>query len=178
MSIIQRITIPQPPTFTVVEPILAPRFRYPDGAFALLATDPEEQADLAYDAFRTHHLTPSIAERHVTRILLDASPICEPVTSSPGFAFEVENERTPIGRMRVFAHYLVQMQFAHESNQHQLRALREIHHARRLRILPGCCEVCDELAKRSWRVADPPTLPVRGCIRHGGCKCAYVPTGD
>lgn len=176
MSILQRMTTHQPSRMTtIIEPSSVSRLRYPKGAFAALRTTPEEVADLAYNAFWANHLTPGVAEREVARILLDSMPVCLPVESSPGYAYEAGRERTNLGRMRVFAHYLVRMQFTHESNQQQLRALREIHHTRKLRILPGCCEVCDKLAKRSWRVADPPELPVRGCLRHGGCHCSYVP---
>jgi hypothetical protein len=178
MATLHRIEVPQPATLTVVEPVLAPRFRYADGVFAILETDPEELADLAYEAFRANHLTPGVAARQVARILHGTEPVCPPVQASPGYLFDLDREVTPLGRLRVFAHYLVQMQFAHESNQHQLRALREIHHARRLRILPGCCAVCDDVSRRSWRVSDPPILPVPGCLRHGGCKCAYVPTSE
>jgi hypothetical protein len=163
---------------TVIESSTTPRLRYPNGVFAALVTVPEELADAAYDAFWAYHLTPGVAEREVAKILAGTDPVCLPVESSPGFAYEIGRERTDIGRMRVFAHYLVRMQFTHESNQQQLRALREIHHARKLRILPGCCEVCDKLATRSWRVSDPPELPVRGCLRHGGCRCSYVPETD
>ena len=175
MSIFQRISSLQPSRVTVIEPVGVPRMRYPNGVFAALQTIPAEVADAAYEAFLANHLTPGVAERAVAKILQGSDPICEPVEASPGYAFEVERERAEAGRIRVFAHYLVRMQFTHEANKQQLHALREIHHARRLRILPGCCEVCDQLAKRSWRVADPPELPVRGCLRHGGCHCSYVP---
>lgn len=178
MSIFQRFTQLQPSRMTVIESGVVSRSRYPKGVFATLTTTPDELADSAYDAFRANHLTPSIAEREVAKILQGSDAICLPVESSPGYAYEVGRERTAIGRMRVFAHYLVRMQLTHESNQQQLRALREIHHTRKLRIMPGCCEVCDKLASRSWRVADPPELPVRGCLRHGGCRCAYVPDLD
>jgi hypothetical protein len=149
MSIFQRITNLQSTQVTVIKPGTSPRFRYPNGVFAALRTTPEPAADVAYDAFRAQHLTPGVAEREVAKILSGTNPVCLPVESSPGYA--------------------------HESNQQQLRALREIHHARRLRIMPGCCEVCDQIANRSWRVSDPPDLPVRGCLRHGGCRCSYVP---
>lgn len=175
MSIFHRITNHQPTPVVIIESSVAPRLRYPNGVFATLRTTPDELADAAYDAFRAYHLTPGVAEREVARILDRSNPICLPVESSPCYAYEIGRERTGIGRMRVFAHYLVRMQLTHESNQQQLRAIREIHHARKLRILPGCCEVCDRLAKRAWRVADPPELPVHGCIRHGGCRCSYVP---
>lgn len=178
MSIFHRVTHFQPSRMTVIESSTTPRLRYPRSVFAALRTTPEEVADAAYDAFQAYHLTPGVAEREVAKMLDGANPICLPVESSPGFAYEIGRERTDIGRMRVFSHYLVRMQFSYESNQQQLRALREIHHARKLRILPGCCEVCDKLAARSWRVADPPELPVRGCLRHGGCRCAYVPDTD
>lgn len=178
MSIFQRMTYLQPSRMTIIESSATPRLRYPNGAFAVLTTTPAELADAAYGAFRAYHLTPGVAEREVARILDGTNPICLPVESSPGFAYEMGRERTNIGRMRVFAHYLVRMQFAHESNHQQLRALRDIHHARKLRILPGCCDACDRLAARSWRVADPPELPVRGCLRHGGCRCTYVPDTD
>lgn len=175
MSIFQRLTHHQPTQITIIEPSTAGRMRYPKGVFAALTTTPEEVADAAYDAFRASHLTPGIAEREIAKILQDANPICLPVEASPGYAWEIGRERTDIGRMRVFAHYLVRMQFSHESNLQQLRALREVHHARKLKILPGCCEVCDKVAARAWRVADPPELPVRGCLRQGGCRCSYVP---
>ena len=178
MSIFQRMTGHQPAQVTVIEAGAVPRTRYPHGVFAVLMTTPGNLADDAYDAFRAYHLTPGVAEREVASILQGSNPICLPVESSPGYAYEVGRERTDIGRVRVFAQYLVRMQLSHESNLQQLRALRDIHHARKLRILPGCCEVCDRLAKRSWRVADPPELPVRGCIRHGGCRCTYVPDSD
>jgi hypothetical protein len=175
MSIFQRITNLQSTQVTVIKPGTSPRFRYPNGVFAALRTTPEPAADVAYDAFRAQHLTPGVAEREVAKILSGTNPVCLPVESSPGYAYEIGRERTDIGKLRVFAHYLVRMQLTHESNQQQLRALREIHHARRLRIMPGCCEVCDQIANRSWRVSDPPDLPVRGCLRHGGCRCSYVP---
>lgn len=175
MSIFQRMHGPQPSRMTVIEPGTASRRRHPKGVFATLRTTPEELADAAYAAFRANHLTPGVAERQVATILHGSNAICLPVEASPGYAYDVGRERTDIGRMRVFAQYLVRMQLTHESNQQQLRALRDIHHARRLRIMPGCCDVCDTLAKRSWRVADPPELPVRGCLRNGGCRCAYVP---
>ena len=178
MSILQRVSSLQPFRMMVIEPSGPSVTGHPHGVFADLRTTPEELADTAYDAFRANHLTPGVAEREVAHILMGSDPICLPVESSPGYAYEVGREQTSIGRMRVFAHYLVQMQFTHETNQQQLRALREIHHARRLRILPGCCEVCDKLANRSWRVSDPPELPVRGCLRHGGCRCSYVPATD
>jgi hypothetical protein len=178
VSIFQRVTSYLPTHVTVIEPDSAPRFRYPEGVFATLRTTPEELADDAYETFRAYHLTPGVAEREVAKILIGSDPICLSVESSPGYAYEAGRERTDIGRMRVFAQHLVRMQLSHESNQQQLRALRDVHHARKLRILPGCCEVCDRLAKRSWRVADPPELPVRGCIRHGGCRCTYVPDVD
>jgi len=178
MSIFQRTTNLQPSRMTVIEAGVISRFRYPRGVFAELQTTPEPAADVAYEVFRAHHLTPGVAEREVAKILGGTNPICLPVESSPGYAYEVGRERTNIGRLRVFAQYLVRMQLAHETNQLQLRALREIHRARRLRIMPGCCEVCDELARRSWRVSNPPELPVRGCLRHGGCRCTYVPDVD
>ena len=175
MSIFQRMTGHQPAQVTVIESGAVHRLRYPRGVFATLRTTPDKLADDAYDAFRAYHLTPGVAEREVARMLHGSNPICLQVESSPGYAYEAGRERTDIGRMRVFAQYLVRMQLSHESNLQQLRALRDIHHARKLRILPGCCDVCDRLAKRSWRVADPPELPVRGCLRHGGCRCTYVP---
>ncbi len=178
MSIFHRMINHQPTQMTVIESGTVSRLRYPDGVFATLVTTPDDLADAAYAAFRAYHLTPGVAEREVAKILNGSNPICLSVESSPGYAFEAGRERTDIGRMRVFAQHLVRMQLSHESNQQQLRALREIHHARKLRILPGCCEVCDRLAKRSWRVADPPELPVRGCIRHGGCRCTYIPDVD
>lgn len=175
MSIFHRLSGGQTSQVTVIEAGVTSRLRYPKGVFAALKTDPAELADDAYRVFRAYHLTPGVAEREVAKILHGSGAICMPVEASPGYAYEIGRERTDIGRMRVFAHYLVQMQLRHESNQQQLRALREIHHARRLRILPGCCEVCDKIAARSWRVSDPPELPVRGCLRHGGCRCTYVP---
>jgi len=178
MSIFQRITGHQPAQVTVIEAGPVRRTRYPNGVFAVLRTTPGNLADDAYDAFQALHLTPGVAEREVARILQGSNPICLPVESSPGYAYEAGHERTDIGRVRVFAQYLVRMQLSHESNLQQLRALRDIHHARKLRVLPGCCDVCDRLAKRSWRVADPPELPVQGCIRHGGCRCTYVPDVD
>jgi len=178
MSIFQRTTNLQPSRMTVIESGNTSRLRFPKGVFAALRTTPGELADRAYDAFRACHLTPGVAEREVAKILHGSGAICLPVEASPGYAYDIGRERTDIGRMRVFAQYLVRMQLTHESNQQQLRALRDIHHARRLRIMPGCCEVCDKLAKRSWRVADPPELPARGCLRNGGCRCAYVPDVD
>lgn len=178
MSILQRMTTHHPPELTIIESFPGPRFQFPDGVFAALRTTPEDIADAAYDVFRANSLTPGIAEREVALVLLDSAPICLPVESSPGYSYEAGRERTELGRMRVFAQYLVRMQFSHESNQQQLRDIREIHHHRKLRILPGCCEVCDKLARRTWRVANPPVLPVRGCLRHGGCRCAYVPDPD
>ncbi len=178
MSILQRMTMHHPPEMTIVESNPGSRLRYPNGAFAALRTTPEEVADAAYDAFRANYLTPGIAERVVAQILLGSAPICLPVESSPGYAYEAGRERTDIGRVRVFAQYLVRMQFSHESNQLQLRDLRGMHRYGKVRILSGCCEVCDKLARRSWRVTDPPALPVRGCLRHGGCRCAYVPEAD
>ncbi|HEX5165495.1 MAG TPA: hypothetical protein VFV93_08880 [Thermomicrobiales bacterium] len=178
MSIFQRFTHHHAPQVMVIDPAVLPRFRYPNGVFAVLTTTPDDVADRSYEAFRAYHLTPGVAEREVAKLLMGAEPVCLPVESSPGYAYEVGRERTDLGRMRVFAHYLVRMQLTHESNQQQLLAIREIHHARRLRILPGCCEVCDKLAGRTWRVADPPELPVRGCLRQGGCRCSYVPEVD
>jgi hypothetical protein len=178
MSIFHRLTNFQSNPVTIIESGASPRFRFPNGVFAALMTTPEPAADVAYDAFRANHLTPGVAEREVAKILSGTNPVCLPVESLPGYAYEIGRERTDLGRVRVFAQYLVRMQLTHESNQQQLRALREIHHARRLRILPGCCEVCDRLANRSWRVSDPPELPVRGCLRHGGCRCSYGPDID
>jgi hypothetical protein len=170
MSIFQRLTQHISSQVVVIDPAVTPRFRYPNGVFATLTTNPGEVADQCYEAFRASHLTPGVAERDVAKLLVGAEPFCLSVESSPGYAYEVGRERTDIGRMRVFAHYLVQMQLTHESNQQQLHAIREIHHARRLQIMPGCCEVCDRLAGRTWRVGDPPDLPVRGCLRQGGCR--------
>lgn len=178
MSIFQRTIMHQPRELTITDSLPGSRFRYPNGAFAALRTNPVDIADAAYDVFRANFVTPGIAERDVARVLLGSAPVCLPVELSPGYAYELGRERTDIGRMRVFALHLVRMQFSHESNQQQLRDLRGLHHFRKVRILPGCCEVCDKLARRSWRIANPPELPVRGCLRHGGCRCAYVPDPD
>lgn len=180
MSILHRITTyykPAPATLVVV-PAVAPRLRYPDGAFAALVTDPAELADEAYAVFDQYRVTPGVAERHVARVLAAADALsCPIVETSPGFAYEVSRERTDLGRLRVFAHVLVQMQFAHETNLHELRAYRA-ERVKRVRILPGCCEVCDGLSQRGFRLSDAPQLPVYGCLRHGGCKCTYVPVTD
>lgn len=175
MSIFQRLGSGQTTQVAIIEAGGASRLRYPNGVFAALKTEPADLADVAYGTFRAYHLTPGVAEREVANMLIGSGAMCMPVEASPGYAYDIGRERTDLGRMRVFSHYLVRMQLTHESNHQQLRALREIHHARKLRILPGCCEVCDKLASRSWRVSDPPELPVRGCLRQGGCRCSYVP---
>jgi hypothetical protein len=178
MSIIQRITLQEAVPPAEAAPAVLRRCRYPRSAFAMLATDPPDAADAAYQTFSLYLLTPGVAERKVAQILQGTSPRCALVEESPGYAFELELERTEAGRLRVFARHLVQMQFALETNLRQLQALRETRGIRRLRILPGCCDVCDAYARHAYRLSNPPPLPVRGCTRHGGCKCAYVPEID
>jgi hypothetical protein len=183
MSFLQRFTPHKPlaphqpiATVTLIEPPATPRLRFPDGAFAALVTSPPELADEAYSMFDKYRVTPGVGERHVAEVLAAATALsCLPVETSPGFAYAAARERTELGRMRVFAHTLVHMQFAYETNLRELRAFR-LSGIKHVQILPGCCDVCDALANRRYRLADAPTLPVHSCLRHGGCKCTYAPT--
>jgi hypothetical protein len=43
-----------------------------------------------------------------------------------------------------------------------------------VRILPGCCAVCDQLAGRTCRIGSAPILPIHGCQRQGGCICGWI----
>jgi len=116
-----------------------------------------------------------VAEKQVAAILDRHGYSCLPVETSPGFHFEVAREWSDLGRLRVFCRYLVQLQFAYESNLRNLQALRS-RRVKRVTVLPGCCDVCDaKLSGHRYRLNDTPPLPHRDCIRHGGCKCAYVP---
>lgn len=161
----------------VIERPAPARLHFPDGVFAALETDPAEKADDAYAAFLANSFTPSIAERKVREILTHASPVCPPLECVPSFASEYGHESTDIGRMRVFSHYLVYMQLLHETNMLELARLSR-RGIKRVQVMHGCCEVCDKLAGRTFRVSDPPRLPVRGCLRHGGCNCVVVPAID
>lgn len=178
MSLFHSITFPVPETFGAPEPPpVTPRLRYRDGVFAALDTDPSDLADEAYAAFDEYRLTPGVAERHVARILSAGKASCLPVETAPDFAYEVGRERTDIGRMRVFASILVRMQFRHEMNQRELHILRA-RGVGRVRVLSGCCDVCDALVGKRYRINAAPHLPVRGCLRHGGCTCAFVPAAN
>jgi hypothetical protein len=182
MALIQRISSflsdPGPAAGTLVMERPRPtRLRFPDGVFAALETFPPEKADEAYEVFVANALTPGLAEREIRELLMGASPSCPPLECVPSFAWEYGRESTEIGRMRVFSHYLVHMQQLHETNLLELQRLRRMH-VKRVRVMRGCCEVCDKLAGRTYRLSDPPQLPVRGCLRHGGCKCAIVPAID
>jgi hypothetical protein len=150
------------------------RLAYPDGVFASLYTTPVEVADAAYDAFTRHALTPTLAEREVLRVLREHAPRCLPAETTPACIWEMSQESTDAGKLRAFVHHLVRMQLVHETNQRELARLRATHEAGRVRILSGCCEVCDALARRSYRLSSAPSLPVHGCQRHGGCVCGWV----
>ncbi|HUG15575.1 MAG TPA: hypothetical protein VMM78_11240 [Thermomicrobiales bacterium] len=165
------------PSTQVIERPAAARFHHPHGVFAALETDPPEKADEAYGVFIANALTPGIAEREIRELLMHASPVCAPLECVPSFAWEFGRESTDIGRMRVFSHYLVHLQLLHESNANELHQLLRMN-VKRVRLMPGCCDVCDRLAGRSYRVTDAPLLPARGCLRHGGCNCAFVPVVD
>jgi len=159
----------------VVDSTLSPRLRHPSSAFAGLVTDPPELADEAYGAFQANSLTPGLAEKHVAAVLDRHGYSCLPVEASPGFHYEVAREWSDLRRLRVFCRYLVQLQFAYESNLRNIQALR-VRRVKRVMVLPGCCDVCDAaVAGRRYRLNDLPSLPRRDCIRHGGCLCAYVP---
>ena len=152
------------------------RFAYPEGVFAALYTTPAEVADAAYVAFTHHALTPTLAEREVLRLLRGHAPRCLPVETTPACIWEMARETTDEGKLRAFVHHLVRMQLIHETNLRELERLQATHAAHRVRILSGCCEVCDALARRSYRVSNAPILPVHGCQRHGGCVCGWVGT--
>jgi hypothetical protein len=152
-----------------------PRMRYPDAPFAKLSTTPAHAADEAYEIFLNNALTPGIAERHIARLLMHADPRCPAVVEVASFAWDYGRESTENGRARVFAHYLVRLQLLYETNMLALRRMRQ-ERVRRIRVLRGCCEVCDrDVAGHIHRLSHPPTLPVPGCLRHGGCSCTYVP---
>jgi hypothetical protein len=186
MSLLQRISAVHPRRYRThgsanvahAEPAADPisrRYDFPKGPFAGLTTNPPEAADAAYAAFMRHELTPGVAEREVATALADAEVSCPALETMTNYAFELERERTPAARRRLFVRYLVGQQYIHESNMRTLHALRRAHTARRVMILPGCCPVCDALANRPHRFSHPPELPTPGCQRHGGCICGYVP---
>jgi hypothetical protein len=178
MSIFQRIFQahhqPSPAPLLLDESEVSPRMRYPKGPFAALITVPEHLADLAYEVFDHYRLTPGTAERQIARVLAAGEFSCLPVETSPAYAWQMARETTDLGQLRVFCEVLVRMQFQHEMNLRELRIVHG-HGVRRVRILPGCCDICDRVARRDYRVAEAPTLPVHGCTRIGGCKCAWVP---
>lgn len=153
----------------------ASRFDFPRGPFAELVTTPPEIADVAYAAYMRHELTRGVAEREVELMLTGATFACPSIEALAAYRFELGRERTDTGRRRLFARYLVRLQYVYEANQRTLHALRRTPGARRVMVLPGCCAVCDRLARREHRVSHPPQLPVAGCLRHGGCICGYVP---
>lgn len=157
------------------EPLVAPRRRFTASAFAALETDPPQAADAAYEVFLRHQLTPGTAEREVARLLAGCGLHCPVVEESAAFQWDAARETNEAGQLRAFARHLVRMQLIHEANARELQRLRETREAGRVRLLPGCCPVCDAVARRSYRLADAPPLPVAGCIRHGGCNCAWVP---
>jgi hypothetical protein len=184
MSLLQRFSAVQPrwhrePQGSALafepEAPLALRFAFPRGPFASLRTDPLAAADDAYLAFTHHELTPGIAEHEVAVTLQDADVVCAPIETSANYIFDLERERSPAARRRLFVRYLVQQQFIHEANMRTLYTLRRSGGARRVTVLSGCCAVCDAIANRPHRLSHPPTLPTPGCQRHGGCICGYVP---
>jgi hypothetical protein len=155
-----------------------PRMRYPDAPFAKLVTTPAHVADEAYEIFLDNVLTPGIAERQIVRLLYDADARCPALLEVASFVWDYAKESTDNGRTRVFAHYLVRTQQMYETNMLQLRRMRQSR-VRRVRVMRGCCEVCDrEVAGGTYRLGSPPTLPVPGCLRHGGCSCTYVPVPE
>lgn len=179
MSILQRLHRGGPAVLEPAElPDLSPRMLFPRGPFASLTTDPPEAADAAYAAFMRHELTPVVAEREITHILAECESACPALERNAMFRYALDQETTPTGRLRVFVHWLVQMQNAHETNRAALRMFEKTGTARRVMLLPGCCSVCDQLANKRFRLRQAPDLPVEGCLRHGGCICAWAPALD
>lgn len=153
----------------------SPRMVFPRGPFASLTTNPPEAADAAYAAFMRYDLTPIVAEREITRILAGCDIDCPALEAQAMFGYALDQEPTSAGRLRVFVHWLVQLQNSHESNRAALRMFEKSGNVRRVMVLPGCCAVCDRLANRRFRIQHVPDLPVDGCERHGGCICAWAP---
>ena len=156
------------------------RTTYPGGVFAALHSEPAEAAEIAYTAFAHHALTPTLAEREVLRALRGHAPRCRPVETAAAYCWDLAQFEDGAGKvsaidhLRIFVRHLVRMQLIHETNVRELQRLRTTREARRVRLLSGCCPVCDELAQSSYRVSSAPALPVPGCQRHGGCVCGWV----
>lgn len=156
------------------------RGTFPGGVFAALHTEPADAAEIAYAAFAHHALTPTLAEREVLRALRGHAPRCRPLETTAAYGWELAQFQDRDGKvsdadhLRIFVRHLVQMQMVHETNVRELQRLRTTGAARRVRLLSGCCQACDELAQRSYRVASAPSLPVPGCQRHGGCVCGWI----
>lgn len=188
MSLLQRITAATRATHLSVQPVhpgdmprvptdSLPGLRCKEGPFASLVTTPAHLADDAYEAFANNTLTPGVAERQVAQILsgCEAPPRCAELEKMLAFTWDHGREATDSGRRRILARYLVRMQLLHDTNAVALRRMRH-NHIRRAQVLPGCCDVCDRaVSGRTFRTADPPHLPVSGCVRHGGCTCTFTP---